>query len=108
MGESTGGGAESAWWSDPKACRKIDLIEPPPKKKKWVRNGEAGANQDVSVDELAKVKPEYPTTWPWSGSWDRTLGRTPIPTGEMSSWRRQRKKLHPSRAEWVDQGCPSH
>lgn len=33
MGESTGGGAESAWWSDPKACRKIDLIEPPPKKK---------------------------------------------------------------------------
>lgn len=65
----TGGGAESVWWSDPKGCRKIDLIEKK-KKKKWVRNCEGRAKQDVSVGKLAKVKPKYLTTWHWNRNWD--------------------------------------
>lgn len=55
--------------------------------KKWVRNGEERASQDVSVGKLAKVKYKYPTTWRWGRHRDgnyRGLERElPFPLNEF-------------------------
>lgn len=78
--------------------------------KKWVRNGEGGVGQAVSVGKLALVEQEYLATWrEWKLGLElqRIIART-HPRGGSEFLEEAEETAHSSKAPWVDLGCTNH